>query len=177
MKTVFQFRTGSHISGDAQIVGERLEAIRARAGNLTPELVLRDARNIRSVLHEHFEWDDTVAAERYRLDQAGHLIRSVQVEYMEAEQAQERQISLVASSEPSARVTRAFVAVVRDGGRGYESTERAMADPELRRQVLERAHGELNAIARKYKEVSELADVFAALDRVGALVAPQRQAA
>lgn len=55
---------------------ERLE----RDGRLTAAGVLDSARDSASPLHRCFEWDDSVAGERYRLDQARRLIRSVRVE-------------------------------------------------------------------------------------------------
>jgi hypothetical protein len=48
-------------------------------GRLQPSDVLADARNPTSPLHSHFEWDDGLAAERYRLSQARSLIRSVKI--------------------------------------------------------------------------------------------------
>lgn len=59
----------------------RLEKIRLQNGGvLTPDAVVKDAKNRNSPLHEHFEWDDTKAAYQYRLDQARELIRKVRVE-------------------------------------------------------------------------------------------------
>lgn len=171
MKTVFQFRDGAHYSGNAQAVGERLESLRAKANGLTPELVVKDARNIRSVLHPYFEWDDEAAAEQHRITQARDLIRAVQVRFMDVPPQTERQISIatVVPAQAQPRPMRAFVAIQReDGARAYESTERAMADENLRKQVVARAHSELDSVSRKYRELNELADVFQALDQVGA---------
>lgn len=51
----------------------------ASGGRLTPQAVLEEAESAESPLHGWFEWDDTVAAAAYRLDQARDLIRSVEV--------------------------------------------------------------------------------------------------
>lgn len=58
----------------------RLMKIEDRDGRLTPESVVRDARNPKSPLHGEFEWNDNKASEAYRLLQARRLIR-VRVEY------------------------------------------------------------------------------------------------
>lgn len=167
MKTIFQFRDGSQINGDAQEIGKRLDALRARPDGLTPASVVRDARNIRSVLHQYFEWDDTAAAHKFRVDQASRLIRSVQVVYVDSGPTPIRCVSAF-TRDPQMHPVRAFVSITRpDGSRKYESTAVAMNEPALRRQVLERAHAELAAFAKKYRDLQELADVFAALDRVG----------
>jgi len=44
---------------------------------LTPELVLADASDPASPLHDEFDWDDTTAAHAYRIEQARRLIRTV----------------------------------------------------------------------------------------------------
>lgn len=171
MKTIFQFREGAHFSGDAQAVGERLEKLRARSDGLTPEMVVTDARNIRSILHPYFEWDDAAAAEQHRITQARELIRAVHVRFLDVPASPERQISIaaVAPAQAQPRPMRAFVAIQRDdGARAYESTQRAMADESLRRQVIARAHSELDSVSRKYRELTELSSVFEALDQVGA---------
>lgn len=46
-------------------------------GVVTPEQVVREAKNPRSVLHHYFEWNQDKAAHEHRLAQARHLIRSV----------------------------------------------------------------------------------------------------
>lgn len=50
-----------------------------RSGKLTAHDVVRAARNPESPLHSCFEWDDSKAAEQWRLEQARSLIRSVEV--------------------------------------------------------------------------------------------------
>lgn len=59
-------------------VVERLHELE-RDGRLQPADVVTDARDPTSPLHSHFEWDDSVAAERHRLSQARTLIRSVKI--------------------------------------------------------------------------------------------------
>ena len=62
-------------------VRERLERIRIREkGVLTPDAVVADARNVTSPLHGYFTWDDTEAANQFRLEQARTLIRNIKVE-------------------------------------------------------------------------------------------------
>lgn len=49
-------------------------------GELSPAIVVDDARSSDSPLHEYFEWDDAVAAEKYRHVIARGLIASVRIE-------------------------------------------------------------------------------------------------
>ena len=58
---------------------EALVALVERDGSITPASVLDEARDEASPLHTHFEWDDSEAAEQYRLVQARGLIRRYKV--------------------------------------------------------------------------------------------------
>lgn len=49
-------------------------------GELTAKEILELARPPSSYLHRFFEWDDSVAAERYRLNQARKIIQVLVVE-------------------------------------------------------------------------------------------------
>lgn len=61
-------------SANAQKVGEELENIE----DISNENVLKYAKdNINSELYKCFEWDDTIASEKYRLIQATRIISSI----------------------------------------------------------------------------------------------------
>ena len=57
-----------------QIAGNELARIERKYGSLTPESVVDESRDVNAVLHNCFEWDDAVAAEKYRHTQARHII-------------------------------------------------------------------------------------------------------
>jgi hypothetical protein len=60
-------------------VVRELEDIYDDKGELLEEDVLLAARDPKSAMHDHFEWNNSKAAEAYRLEQARHLIRSVTI--------------------------------------------------------------------------------------------------
>jgi hypothetical protein len=62
-------------------LGGELEKIRGKYGQLTPALIVEEARDPAHPLHPRFCWDDDVAAEAWRRCQAHELIRSVRVVY------------------------------------------------------------------------------------------------
>lgn len=60
---------------------KHLEEIRDRNdGLLTPKAVVAEASNPKHPLHKYFEWDDSVAAQKYREEQARDLFQRVKVE-------------------------------------------------------------------------------------------------
>lgn len=63
---------------DAALLGARVSLL-AESGEVTPERIVDDARPPDSPIHPLFEWDDAVAAERYRHGQATHYLTNIYV--------------------------------------------------------------------------------------------------
>jgi hypothetical protein len=63
---------------DRALANAELNAL-ADAGNLTPESVLAAAQSANNPMHDWFDWSDTEAAEKWRLQQARLLIKTVYV--------------------------------------------------------------------------------------------------
>lgn len=152
MGMVFQYKPGSRLSVDAQVAGEELSRIQAKHGNFfAPKHVVEASRSKKAVLHSIFEWDDAVAAEKFRVEQAGYLINHIVVFSTDHEDI-----------EP----TRAFVSVSTDEGARFTGVFHAMSDAELRAQVIASALRELDAFTKKYRELNELADLFRVVPKV-----------
>ena len=62
-------------------INEAIQAIYDRDGEVKASVVVTDACPVSSPLHDHFQWDDTLAAIEHRLGQARRLIRTVKIEY------------------------------------------------------------------------------------------------
>ena len=54
---------------------DHLQAIRDEHGALTPRLVVDTAADPDHPLHSRFDWDDSTAADKWRIEQAGQLLR------------------------------------------------------------------------------------------------------
>jgi len=75
----YRWKEGFHVKVDATVAANELERIRNREGKLKPAVVVNEARPARSPLHSAFEWDDYVAAEEHRRDQARYMVRALEV--------------------------------------------------------------------------------------------------
>lgn len=62
---------------DAKVIGVFIKD--KFGGNVTPKEFLEAARPLNSPVHDYFDWNDSSAAEKYRLEQARNLIISVYV--------------------------------------------------------------------------------------------------
>jgi len=74
-----------------QLIGETLEDIKTKKGKLTPDLVLEDAKKTNSKLHKFFEWDNTIAGQKWRRQQAMQIIGAVvEVVVIEGQKSKQR---------------------------------------------------------------------------------------
>lgn len=155
---IYTWVPGSRFNRDLDVVaiGQELDRLIAAHGQKLPaETVVDTAANPTSPLHRVFEWDDDEAARQYRIVQAQHLLRSVQVTITTPER-REVTMRLTVARERSAQPGKHF----------YSTTEYALADPELRSEVLKQALREMAAFRRKYAELSELVPIFTVVDRL-----------
>jgi hypothetical protein len=115
---------------------------------------VEEAADPASPLHDHFQWDDTIAGRQWRLQQARQLIR-VTVEAIQYQQA--------------AYHVRVFTSLTPDRvieGGGYRVTALVMDTEALRQQLLADALMELSRFQRKYRSLMELIKVFDAIRQV-----------
>lgn len=148
-------------------VREELEQLRLNNGGelVAPSAVVEFAkRNKRSALHKEFEWNNTKAAQQYRLEQARHLIR-LYVNVVPTE-----------NGDIPARMYVSLVSDRRKTGGGYRTLQSVMTNDELRHELLQQALDELQRVRRKYQNLQELAPVFAAIDRFASRTARRRTA-
>lgn len=144
-------REGHKNWGNVQQMGEHLERLRSVNGYLSPPMVVEDARDPSSPTHNAFEWDDTAAAERYRLEQARYLLRAI--------------VILREPTNGDPKQVRAFVNVREtEGGPIYTSINIAMGDPAMRQAVLQQAWRELEGWRQRYSEYQELSHVFEVIE-------------
>lgn len=111
---------------------------------LLPVAVVNEARDPESPLHRYFEWDDSKAAHAHRLDQARHLIASIEI-----------------ISDDKSDPRPAFVSLASDRiSGGYRDVNHVMSSAELRREMMATALGELKAIQARYDRLADLVKVI-----------------
>lgn len=137
----------------AQQAYNELNRIKNRnAGELTPANVLDEARNENSPIHPCFLWDDTEAAEKYRLTQARELIHSIRI--------------ITDPDSDNRTESVAFISTRTEEGRAYQDTDAVMADPDKRQMALADALNAIESLQRRFNHLEELAVVWQAAERV-----------
>jgi hypothetical protein len=130
-----------------------MESIRVRHnGVLRPSDVVEYARDSGTALHDRFTWDDSEAADQYRLWQARELIAVV--------------VTLIPGADTESR---AYVSMLddreKDGG-GYRSLVSVLSETESRKRLVAEALAEFDRWKAKYEMLKELASIFAARHKV-----------
>lgn len=140
-----------------------LEAICAKRGEVLPHVVVKEAENPKSPLHPYFDWSDTSAAHKYRLQQAESLIRRFRVTYVTPDGAQHNvrrflnvQVSKPRKGDGSEPLTY----------RAYKLSDEVLGDDEYRAQVLSEALAMAKAFRSKYGSLKELAPIIDAVEVV-----------
>ena len=143
---VYAFKTGSFIKADAQAAGEMCEKLAAE-GRLTAKNLVDENRPEEAPLHNEFEWDNDLAADKWREQQARHIIGSLIVK------AEQR--------EP----VRAFFNITRNEP-NYNHIETILESTDNTEKLLKTALNELIAFKKKYEMLEQLSKVFDAIEEV-----------
>jgi len=155
----YRVRDGGRLRGSPQAIGELIARIQAKNGGVaTPEMLLAAAKPKSSPAHKEFDWNDRVAAHAHRLNQARYILRTIEV--------------VVERNNAEPVRTRAFVHL---GDRHEFRDVRDVArDPGMMQQLLALALGELRVFKQKYERLSQLSDVFRAIDVVTRRIGRQK---
>ena len=129
----------------ADVVGKHFEKLKEEHGAVTRENFLDSARDENSPVHDIFEWDDSVAGEKYRLHQASTCICSLRVEVEDV------------SGEPI--TIRAYVNTDTHGDAKFVAIHEAMENEDTKAKVLEDAKKYLKWFVDKYENLVELSKI------------------
>lgn len=134
-----------------EVIMTQMRKIRETHGLLTPSLVVEAAKDPESPLHRYFEWDDTAAANKYRLAQARQLIGRVRIDMGSSEKPE---------------MVRVFASVVEDNQRSYKSVTEIRSSAELTQQVLEQASADIRSFQKRYERFDGLFKVTEAANKI-----------
>ena len=158
------FRVAYQKQVDAQVFGQRVEALRRVQGDsLTPLAVVDDARPGDSPIHLLFEWDDSVAAEEWRIVQARHALNSIRI--------------VVRRPGEVDRLVIANINLREEGQHAYWSSSQVASTPELLDKAIQEALVYMRGWEARWKDIAELAPIFASLRQAEAQVLAARPSA
>lgn len=173
----YSWKDGWRPSVKAEVVGEVFSELEKRDGEVTSKSFLDASRDEDSPTHALFLWNDTEAAERYRLSQSHRVISQLQIEIIVEESddsVKELEVQIEEVPEDNIRMAPAFVNVNPVGRFGanknttgsYVNLNTAMSNEDMRKVILENVLNELSVYQRKYFMYKELSEIFEAINSV-----------
>jgi hypothetical protein len=137
---------------------EVIEELNVVHGGYAPDGSLVEvARDPQNFLHGDFEWNDSVAGEKYRLM---------------TEKSMKRNLVFISHSpvpDTPPKTIRVLQRTTIDTPQGSQkvwmSTVDMLADPEGRDKILKTAKRELDSFVKKYEDLSELADILSPIKK------------
>ena len=125
-----------------ELIQSEIEKIKdPLSGFINPQELVDISRDKNSLLHNYFEWDDQVAGENYRINQARNLINKVRVTILDR---------------PSQAYVSVSVNIDGSNKRGYMPLMTAIRKKDLREQVIAKALRELGYWKDRYGQYQEL---------------------
>lgn len=133
-------------NANAQIVAREIASI---GDSATPAQIVDKARDARTELHKCFEWDDAKAAEAHRIQQARQVVCHLVIR------------ETVVEDRPPVRFF-----FQPEKGAGYQPTQIIVRNQDNYQTLLVSAMRDLDALRRKYHTLSELEQVFDAIEEL-----------
>lgn len=134
------------IKADANQIASEIEEI---GEEVTAAQIVEKARDERSELHKCFEWDDSIAAEKYRLEQARYILRVLVIQHPEEDKAENPPIRYFQKT---------------NNNEGFKPSKIIFHKQDEYQALLKRAWEELRAFKQKYSMLQELDEILALID-------------
>lgn len=128
---------------DANKVYSEIQSI---GENVTPKQIVEYARDENSELHKCFEWNNDVAAEKWRIQQARLLVCNI------------------VYSEPATQEPTKIRVMQATDSNSYKPVTFIMKNKTEYEALLERALTELKAFKERYKNLAELEEILALIE-------------
>ena len=143
-----------------EVVEGELEKLIVEHKTISAELVVGVASDAAHPLHRYFEWDDSLAASKYRLAQATSMIMATKFVVILAQKGNDL---------PEAKGVRQQ-AVVRKllpvGDRQFSTREEVLGSETARAHIVDKKRGELRSWCRSVVDIDELAPERTAIETV-----------
>jgi len=139
----FAWRPGARVSIDPNVAGKELERIHERDGTIRPQVVVDESQPKKAPLHPAFEWDDKLAANAHRCEQARLIVRSIRV--IEDDEVDEAPLYVSVRVDPEESAT-------------YMATAVAVQNVDLFEQVLADTRAAIAALQARLARLEALCD-------------------
>ena len=150
VETIIKWSLKDIFKADAQKCYEEIQEI---GEEVKPEQVIERAKDKGSELHKCFDWNNSVAADKWRLHQARSVLNHLIVikHEVDGEKSEPVQFRVMMKND-------------RSESSGYKQTIVMVKDEDEYKKLLEQAYSELRVFKQKYQCLSELSEILALID-------------
>lgn len=153
----YKYRIDGLIKTPAAVAGKVCQDIIDKEGAVTPKKLVDVSRPKEAPLHNEFEWNNKIAAEKFREEQARQIIKNiVAIEITEEASEPERIVCWK-------NCDRAFVPTD-ERIHKYVTIETALANNDWRENLLRAARKDMIAFVTKYKRLTELGPIIKGME-------------
>ena len=150
VETIIKWSLKDIFKADATKCYEEIQEI---GEEVKPEQVIERAKDKGSELHKCFDWNNSVAADKWRLHQARSVLNHLIVIKHEVDDEKSEPVQF-----------RVMMKNDRSESSGYKQTIVMVKDEDEYKKLLEQAYSELRAFKQKYQCLSELSEILALID-------------
>lgn len=141
---------------DAKVALNAIDEIKNKnGGQVSPNAIVDAAKKKTHPLHKLFTWDDTEAAAKYRLQEAGNLLRSIEITYEELPEQPRRAFEIITKKTSGDPETKTL----------YGTAEEVAADPKAHSRLIAEAVTTLMAWRTRFRYLQELSHLIEEIDR------------
>jgi len=157
-RTLGKTKFGRLRTDDLALVARELKRIEKKEGAIRPARIVEIASDPAHPLHRFiFRLTDEQCAHKWRIEEARRLCQAVRIVFTDDDGEE------VGNSPSLVSVVMAEDGAPEIRTRRYISIDRAYADPDIRRTMIEEALAEADVWARRHSSLVELAPVFRAI--------------
>lgn len=138
-----------------EVAHEEIMRIKNKNGGLvSPDDIVKEAVKKSNPLHRLFTWDDTEAARKFRLSEAGLLLRSIEITYVELPDEPRRAFEVSYKKPPGSTEKQTL----------YATAQEAAADPDNHARLIAEAVRTLMAWRSRFRYLQELSHLMEKID-------------
>lgn len=148
--SAYEWKTGFRVNVDAEVAGRVFEELENSETGLTASALVEVSRSKKAPLHKAFEWNDAIAGEKWREQQARVLINHLVIRREDT---------------PEVEPVRAFVTISTES-KNYENIHSVLRDPVKSNSFFEMGMKMLTDFKRRYSDYEVFAGVIKEIDKL-----------
>lgn len=140
------------------VIESEIDRMIKKHGRITPEIMIDEARPAGAVLHKAFEWDDTIAGQKYRIAQARAMVISTKFVCQLNELRDEKKATSTKIISEAKKMVRKFLPSGDNEG-GFKGRVEVLSTENGRSMFVEKKLGILRSWCDSVVDIVELSDM------------------